>query len=82
MQESHHHKDRLRAERVHKQPQPVRALLQFRFESFNTINHVNYGLVNDTFAAGPDGRNSSATFGTIVTARDARINQLGLKLIF
>jgi len=59
-----------------------RVNLQFRFESFNTLNHVNYGLVNDNFGAGPDGRNSSATFGTIVTARDARINQLALKLIF
>jgi hypothetical protein len=56
--------------------------VQFRFESFNTMNHVNLGLVNDNFGAGPDGRNSSATFGTIASARDARINQLGLKVIF
>lgn len=56
--------------------------LQFRFESFNAFNHVNLGLVNDTFSAGPDGRNASATFGTTVTARDARINQVALKFIF
>lgn len=56
--------------------------VQFRLESFNAFNHVNLGLVNDNFGAGPDGRNSSATFGTITSARDARINQLGLKLIF
>lgn len=56
--------------------------LQFRAESFNFLNHVNYGLVNDTFVAGPDGKNQSATFGTINSARDARVMQLGLKLIF
>jgi hypothetical protein len=56
--------------------------LQFRAESFNIANHVNLGLVNDSFSPGPDGRNASATFGTVVTARDARINQLGLKFIF
>lgn len=56
--------------------------LQFRAESFNIANHVNLGLANDTFSPGPDGRNASATFGTITTARDARINQLSLKFIF
>ena len=56
--------------------------LQFRAESFNIANHVNLGLANDTFSPGPDGKNASATFGTITTARDARINQLSLKFIF
>ncbi|MCC6292497.1 MAG: carboxypeptidase regulatory-like domain-containing protein [Bryobacterales bacterium] len=56
--------------------------LQFRAESFNVANHVNLGLVNDNFSPGPDGKNASATFGTVVTARDARVSQLGLKLIF
>ena len=56
--------------------------LQFRAESFNVANHVNLGLVNDSFSPGPDGKNASATFGTVVTARDARVSQLGLKLIF
>jgi hypothetical protein len=45
-------------------------------------NRVNYGLVNDNFSAGPDGRNASATFGTINSARDARVGQLALKLFF
>lgn len=56
--------------------------IQFRAEAFNFLNQVNYGLVNDNFSAGPDGRNSSATFGTTTSARDARVVQFGLKLIF
>jgi len=56
--------------------------LQFRAEAFNWLNHVNLGLPNGSFSAGPDGKNQSAVFGTIVSARDARIIQFGLKLIF
>lgn len=50
--------------------------LQFRVEAFNWLNHVNLGLPNGGFSAGPDGRNQSAAFGTIVSARDARIINL------
>ena len=56
--------------------------LQFRAEAFNFFNHVNLGLVDDSFAAGPDGKNRSATFGTTSSAREARTLQFGLKLIF
>ncbi len=59
-----------------------RAKLQFRTEAFNVLNHVNLGLVNATFVAGPDGKNSNASFGTITSAGDPRRIQLGLKLIF
>jgi hypothetical protein len=59
-----------------------RVNLQFRAEAFNFLNHVNLGAPNTSFSAGPDGRNASASFGTITSARDARIMQLGLKLIF
>lgn len=59
-----------------------RVRLQFRAEAFNWLNTVNLGLPNGGFSAGPDGRNQSAAFGTIVSARDARIIQLALKLVF
>jgi hypothetical protein len=59
-----------------------RTHLQFRAEAFNFLNHVNLGLPNTSFSAGADGKNQSATFGTITTARDARVMQFGLKLIF
>jgi hypothetical protein len=56
--------------------------LQFRAEAFNLTNRVNLGLANDNFGAGPDGRNASATFGTVNSSRDARVGQLALKLYF
>jgi hypothetical protein len=56
--------------------------LQFRAEAFNFVNHTNLGLVNGSFVPGPNGLNQSSTFGTITSARDPRIIQLGLKLVF
>jgi hypothetical protein len=59
-----------------------RARWQFRAESFNTLNHVNLGFPGATFQPGPNGFSSGGTFGVITSARDARIMQLGLKLIY
>ena len=59
-----------------------RVNLQLRAEAFNFLNHVNYGLANDSFSAGPDGFNSSGSFGTITSAREPRRLQFGLKVIF
>lgn len=56
--------------------------LQFRLEAFNAFNTVNWGTPGTSFSPGPDGRNISATFGQIFSARDARVTQLGLKLLF
>jgi len=56
--------------------------VQFRAEAFNALNHVNLGLPNSAFVAGPDGKNSSGSFGTITSARDPRQIQFGLKLRF
>ena len=62
-----------------------RVNVQFRAEAFNFLNQVNLAGrngVNTRFVPGTDGRNASATFGTIVNARDARVVQFGLKIIF
>ncbi|MCC7154238.1 MAG: TonB-dependent receptor [Bryobacterales bacterium] len=48
--------------------------LQFRFESFNTWNHTQWG--------GPVRNVADSRFGQILSTRPARINQLGLKFIF
>jgi hypothetical protein len=59
-----------------------RFTLQFRFESFNVLNHVNLRLANGNFSPGADGKNNSGSFGVITSSRDARNQQVGLKLIF
>ena len=56
--------------------------LQFRAEAFNVFNHVNLGAPNGSFSPGADGLNRSGSFGVITTARDARVGQLALKLLF
>ncbi len=47
---------------------------QFRVETFNVLNHVNYGLPNTTFR--------STAFGRVETALDPRQVQFGAKLYF
>jgi len=48
--------------------------LQFRAEFFNLFNHSQFLGVGTTVGAG--------TFGQVVSARDPRITQLALRLIF
>jgi hypothetical protein len=59
-----------------------RVNVQFRFEYFNFLNKVNYGQPAAGFTAGADGRNVNGAAGTITSARDARIGQVALKVIF
>ncbi|MEW5977870.1 MAG: carboxypeptidase-like regulatory domain-containing protein [Acidobacteriota bacterium] len=48
--------------------------LQFRFESFNAWNHTQWG--------NPNRNRADSRFGRILSTRDARINQIGLKLLW
>ena len=48
--------------------------VQFRLESFNTLNHTQFNGVSTNL--------TSANFGVVTSARPGRINQLGLKFIF
>ncbi len=48
---------------------------QFRFESFNAFNHTQWGVPGRNVA-------NATTFGIITSARAARINQLGAKIVF
>jgi hypothetical protein len=53
--------------------------VQFRFEMFNMLNHVNFSIYD---ALPFRNFNSQGTFGRIFAADDPRLIQLGLKLIF
>jgi hypothetical protein len=59
-----------------------RLRLQIRGEAFNIANHPNFLPPNGAFVPGTNGLNSSGTFGTITAARDPRIIQVAMKLIF
>jgi hypothetical protein len=59
-----------------------RYVVQFRSEFFNVLNHVNLLEPNTTFVPGTNGLNSSSTFGVISAARDPRIIQFAIKVIF
>jgi len=48
--------------------------LQFRLESFNALNHTQFAGVSTNLAAN--------NFGVVTSTRPARINQLGLKVLF
>jgi hypothetical protein len=48
--------------------------LQVRADAFNALNHTNLGL--------PDANFLSGTFGRITSARDARIMQLSMKVLW
>ena len=48
--------------------------LQFRFESFNAFNHTQWNA--------PQTNVSNPNFGRVTGTRHARINQIGLKLLF
>jgi hypothetical protein len=48
--------------------------LQLRFEAFNVFNHAQF--------QNPDGEINSSSFGVVTAARDPRIMQVGVKLLF
>jgi hypothetical protein len=56
---------------------------QFRFESFNAFNHTQWGVPNRNVAdTTVDPITGKPIFGSITSARAARINQFGAKIVF
>ena len=63
-----------------------RAKLEFRAEFFNIVNHAQFTKVDGNISDSPTDANGNVlpggTFGKVLQARDPRLMQLALKLIF
>jgi len=55
---------------------------QFRAEAYNTFNHTQFSGVNTTIQFNASGVNTNAAAGNVTGARDPRIMQLALRLMF
>lgn len=60
-----------------------RARLQLRFEAYNAFNHTQFSGVNTTAQFNPtSGAQVNAAFGSLTSARGARVGQASLRLTF
>ena len=56
--------------------------LEFRWETFNTLNHTQFSTVGIAAQFDPTGKQTNTTFGQVTQARDGRKMMFGLKFIF
>jgi hypothetical protein len=56
--------------------------IQFRAEAYNTFNHTNFNAVDTTIQYNASGVNTRTSAGNVTSARDPRIMQLALRVIF
>jgi Carboxypeptidase regulatory-like domain/TonB-dependent Receptor Plug Domain len=60
-----------------------RVNLQLRFEAYNAFNHTQFSGMNTTAQFNPaNGQQMNAAFGTLTSARGARVGQASLRLSF
>jgi len=59
-----------------------RLRFQFRAESYNTFNHTQYSGMNTSITFNAAGVNTNAAAGQITSARDPRVMQMALRLMF
>ena len=59
-----------------------RLRFQFRAEAYNTFNHPQWSSVNTTITFNANGVNTNAQAGQVTAARDPRIMQMALRLMF
>ena len=52
--------------------------LEFRADAFNALNHSQWNALNTTYPSG----NPQFPFGSVAGAREARIGQVGAKIVF
>jgi hypothetical protein len=64
-------------------PVRERANLQLRFEAYNAFNHTQFSGMNTTAQFNPaTGQQVNAAFGTLTSARGARVGQASLRFSF
>ena len=56
--------------------------IQFRWEMYNVFNQVNWSAINTNAQFNPAGEQVNANFGKATSARDPRIMQGALGLLF
>jgi hypothetical protein len=56
--------------------------MQFRWETYNTLNHTQFATLNTTARFDPLGNQVNAQFGQVISSRQPRRMQLALKFIF
>ena len=59
-----------------------RLRFQFRAESYNSFNHTQYSGMNTSITFNAAGVNTNAAAGQITSARDPRVMQMALRLMF
>jgi hypothetical protein len=64
---------------------PIRSESRFvllRVESYNTPNHTQFSSLNTAATFNPAGQQTNSLFGSFSAARDPRVIQLGVKVVF
>jgi hypothetical protein len=59
-----------------------RRTLQFRWETFNALNHTQFNAVGTTASFNPAGQQTNTTFGQVTSAKDGRKMMFSLKFQF
>jgi hypothetical protein len=59
-----------------------RLTVQFRAEAYNTFNHTNFNAVDTGIKYNAAGVNTNTSAGNVTSARDPRIMQFALRLMF
>ena len=59
-----------------------RRILTFRWEMYNAFNHTQYSDLNTSARFDPAGAQTNALFGTVTSARAARVMQASLRFKF
>jgi hypothetical protein len=59
-----------------------RVQIIFRAEAYNTFNHTQFSGVDNTIQYNAQGQNTRASSGQVTSARDPRIMQFALRVIF